>query len=87
MKTMKKSRAFRVCDVQLARANSQTSHTHAVPTIAVLITGKVMSDGQDAQARANAPAPVELKQLDQPGQWVLATTPLVERWALRRPGA
>jgi hypothetical protein len=30
-----------------------------------------MSDGPDAQAKALAPAPVGLKQLDQPGQWLL----------------
>jgi hypothetical protein len=35
------------------------------------VSGKVMSDGPDKQAKANAPAAVGLKQLDQPGQWVL----------------
>jgi hypothetical protein len=65
------SRAFRVYDVRLTREISQTSHTHAVPTIAVLMTGNVLSDGSDAQAKANAPAPVGLKQLTQPGQWIL----------------
>jgi quercetin dioxygenase-like cupin family protein len=65
------SRAFRVYDVHLALATAQTSHTHLVPTIAVLVNGKVMSDGPDKQAKANAPAAVGLKQLDQPGQWVL----------------
>jgi len=66
------SRAFRVYDVRLApRGTSQTSHTHAVPTIAILISGTVMSDGPDAQAKVNAPAPVGLKQLTQPGQWIL----------------
>ena len=66
------SRAFRVYDVRLApKGISQTSHTHAVPTIAVLVSGAVMSDGPDAQAKANAPAPVGLKQLTQPGQWIL----------------
>jgi hypothetical protein len=66
------SRAFRIYDVQLERrATAQTSHTHAVPTIAVLVSGKVMSEGPDTQAKANAPAPVGLKQLDQPGQWLL----------------
>ena len=49
----------------------QTTHTHAVPTVALLVSGKVMSDGPDAQAKALAPAPVGLKQLDQPGQWLL----------------
>jgi hypothetical protein len=70
-KLMTESRAFRIYDVQLARDTSQTSHAHAVPTIAILVSGKVMSDGPDAQAKANAPAAVGLKQLDQPGQWVL----------------
>ena len=65
------SRAFRVYDVHLVLATAQTSHTHLVPTIAVLVAGKVMSDGPDKQAKANAPAAVGLKQLDQPGQWVL----------------
>jgi hypothetical protein len=65
------ARAFRIYDVRLVRERSQTSHTHAVPTIAVLISGTVMSEGSDEQAKANAPAPVGLKQLDRPGQWVL----------------
>ena len=65
------SRALRVYDVRLVRGRSQTTHAHAVPTIAVLVAGKVMSEGSDAQAKALAPAPVGLKQLDQPGQWVL----------------
>ena len=68
---VKESRSFRVYDVRLVRDRSQTSHTHAVPTIAVLLSGKVMSEGPDAQAKANAPAAVGLKQLDRPGQWVL----------------
>ena len=53
------------------RETSQTSHTHAVPTIVVLVNGLVMSDGPDAQAKQHAPAPVGLKQLTQPGQWLL----------------
>lgn len=65
------SRAFRVYDVHFPRETSQTSHTHAVPTIVVLINGNVMSDGPDAQAKQLAPAPVGLKQLTQPGQWLL----------------
>ena len=65
------SRAFRLYDVRLAVATAQTSHTHLVPTVAILVSGKVMSDGPDKQAKANAPAAVGLKQLDQPGQWVL----------------
>ena len=67
----KEGRAFRMYDVRLVLATPQTSHTHPAPTIAVLINGKVMSDGPDTQAKANAPAAVGLKQLDQPGQWLL----------------
>ena len=65
------ARSFRIYDVRLVTAASQTSHTHAVPTVAVLINGIVLSEGPDAQAKALAPAPVGLKRLDQPGQWVL----------------
>lgn len=65
------SRALRIYDVRLVQTTSQTMHTHAVPTVAVLIGGIVMSEGPDTQAKANAPAPVGLKRLDQPGQWVL----------------
>lgn len=64
-------RAFRIYDVNLVSGSPQTTHTHAVPTVALLVSGKVMSDGPDAQAKALAPAPVGLKQLDQPGQWLL----------------
>ena len=58
-------------DVRLVRAAPQTSHTHTVPTVVVVLAGAVMSDGPDGQAKANAPAPVGLKQLDRPGQWLL----------------
>jgi quercetin dioxygenase-like cupin family protein len=64
-------RALRIYDVRLATPTSQTTHTHAVPTVAVLINGIVMSEGPDAQAKALAPAPVGLKRLDSPGQWVM----------------
>jgi hypothetical protein len=67
----RESRAFRVYEVNLGRERLQTSHTHALPTIVVLLSGKVMSDGPDKQAKPNAPAPVGLKQLDGPGQWLL----------------
>jgi hypothetical protein len=65
------TRAFHLYDVRLVRTSPQTTHTHASPTIAVLIGGIVLSEGSDAQAKALAPAPVGLKRLDQPGQWVL----------------
>ena len=67
----KESRSFRVYTVALGKERPQTSHTHAVPTIVLLLRGKVMSDGPDEKAKANAPAAVGLKQLDGPGQWVL----------------
>jgi hypothetical protein len=65
------SRAFRIYDVRLSGGTAQTSHTHAVPTVVILIGGNVMSDGPDTHAKANAPAPVGLKQLTLPGQWIL----------------
>jgi len=67
----KESRSFRVYNVALGKERQQSSHTHAVPTIVVLLRGKVMSEGPDEKAKANAPAPVGLKQIDRPGQWVL----------------
>jgi quercetin dioxygenase-like cupin family protein len=70
-KMVQESRAFRIYDVQLAVNSTQSSHTHTAPTIAVLVRGKVMSDGPDAQAKAWAPAAVGLRQLDQPGQWIV----------------
>jgi quercetin dioxygenase-like cupin family protein len=70
-KQLQESRAFRVYEVQLATSGSQATHTHARPTVVILIRGKVMSDGPDAQTKAYAPAPVGLRQLDQPGQWLV----------------
>jgi hypothetical protein len=70
-KQVQESRAFRIYNVTLALTSSQSTHTHTTPTVAVLIRGKVMSDGPDAQAKAFAPAPVGLRQLDQPGQWLV----------------
>lgn len=70
-KLLQESRAFRLYDVQLSTSASQAAHTHAAPTVVVLVRGKVMSDGPDAQAKAYAPAPVGLRQLDQTGQWLV----------------
>lgn len=64
-------RAFRTYEVRMGRDAAQTSHTHAVPTIVVLLNGLVMSEGPDAKAKALAPAPVGMKQLAQPGEWLL----------------
>ena len=65
------SRAFRIYDLRLARDGSQVTHRHAVPTIAVLVSGTAMSEGPDTQAKADAPPPAGRRQLDQPGQWIL----------------
>jgi hypothetical protein len=70
-KMTSQARSFRLYDVNLTRDTSQTSHMHAVPTVAVLISGTVMSDGPDTHAKANPGAPIGLKQLTQPGQWIL----------------
>jgi quercetin dioxygenase-like cupin family protein len=70
-KMIQESRAFRIYDVQLGVNTTQSSHTHTSPTIAVLAHGKVMSDGPDEKAKAWLPAAVGLRQLDQPGQWIV----------------
>ena len=70
-KMVQETRAFRIYDVNLALNTSQSSHTHTSPTIVILIGGKTMSDGPDAKAKEFAPAPVGLRQLDQPGQWIV----------------
>ena len=64
------SRAFRIYDVRLGREISQTSHAHTAPTIGVLVSGAVLSDGPDTQAKANASAPIGIKQLTEQGQWI-----------------
>jgi quercetin dioxygenase-like cupin family protein len=61
------SRAFRVYDVQLVPQLTQIRHTHATSTIVVLIAGRAMSAG----AESKTAGPVGLKQLVQPGEWVL----------------
>ena len=65
----RESRSFRAYTVSLGK--QQTSHRHAVPTVVVLMSGKVMSDGPSEKAKQNAPAAVGLKQLVVPGEWVL----------------
>jgi quercetin dioxygenase-like cupin family protein len=70
-KMVQETRAFRIYDVNLAPTTSQSSHTHTSPTVVILINGKAMSDGPDAKAKEFAPAPVGLRQLDNPGQWIV----------------
>jgi len=68
-KLAQEGRSFRVYTVNLGK--QQTSHKHAVPTVVVLMSGKVMSDGPSEKAKQNAPAAVGLKQLVVPGEWLL----------------
>ncbi len=70
-KMIQETRAFRIYETNLTLATSQSSHTHTSPTVAILISGKTMSDGPDAKAKEFAPAPVGLRQLDSPGQWIV----------------
>jgi quercetin dioxygenase-like cupin family protein len=64
------SRAFRVYDVKLEDRRFQVSHTHQVPVIAILMAGKVISEGAEIKPETGTAPPSGLKQLDQPGQWV-----------------
>jgi quercetin dioxygenase-like cupin family protein len=80
----RESRSFRVYTVSLGRDRRQTSHTHAVPTIVILLGGKVMSDGPGEKAKEHVPAAVGLKQLDGTGQWLLV--PAGDRHHLVRLG-
>ena len=66
----RESRAFRVYDVRLVPGMTQTFHAHAVPTIALLMSGRAMSAGAENKTGDPA-APVGLKQLVQAGEWVL----------------
>jgi hypothetical protein len=70
-KLVTESRAFRIYDVRLGQQAPQTSHTHQVPTVVIVLNGFIMSDGPNAKAKDYAPAAVGLKQLDQTGQWLL----------------
>jgi quercetin dioxygenase-like cupin family protein len=63
------SRAFRIYDVRLLSEQSQIFHLHAVPTIAVLISGRAMSAGEES--KTDPSAPIGLKQLVETGEWVL----------------
>ena len=47
----KESRSFRVYTVALGKDRQQTSHTHQVPTIVMLLSGKVMSEGRTRRPR------------------------------------
>jgi hypothetical protein len=64
------SPSLRVYDAQLAGNNIQISHVHAVPAVAVLIKGKVLSQGPENKDKAIGDVASGLKQLDGTGQWV-----------------
>ena len=64
------SPSFSVYDAQLADNNLQISHTHAAPAVAILIKGRVLSQGPENKDKAIGEVVSGLKQLDRPGQWV-----------------
>ena len=66
-----RSRLLQLTDWDSSDIVLLATHTHTAPTVVVLVRGKVMSDGPDKQAKAFAPAPVGLRQLDQTGQWLV----------------
>jgi hypothetical protein len=66
------SPALRAYDVRLGEETFQVSHVHAVPAVAVLVTGRIISQGAEIESGDGSEAPTGVKQLDQPGQWVFA---------------
>jgi quercetin dioxygenase-like cupin family protein len=51
------TRAFRIYDVRLQADRVETSHTHSIPVVVVLVTGKVAETGNT-------------RRLEQPGDWL-----------------
>jgi hypothetical protein len=68
------SPSFRAFDLKLTDKNTQISHVHTVPAVAVLVSGKVLSQGPESKAAEIGQAPTGLKQLDQRGQWLFVPT-------------
>jgi len=64
------SGSFRVYDAQLTDKKSQIHHVHAAPAVAILIKGRMLSQGPENKDKTIGEVPSGLKQLDQPGQWV-----------------
>ena len=64
------SASLRVYDAQLADDNRQISHVHAAPAVAILISGRVLSQGPEYKDKTIGEVASGLKQLDRPGQWV-----------------
>jgi hypothetical protein len=71
VKLAAESAALGAYDIQLAENNFQVSHAHTVPTVVVLVKGRILSQGPESKDPAIGAAPTGLKQLDQSGQWVL----------------
>jgi hypothetical protein len=72
MTVVAESSSFRAFDVQLNNKNTQVSHVHTVPTVTVLISGKVLSQGPESKDAEIGTAPTGLKQLTERGEWLLA---------------
>jgi hypothetical protein len=70
MTQVAESDGFRAFEVKLTDAKTQVHHTHTVPAVTVLVTGKVLSQGPESKETDIGQAPTGLKQLDQPGQWL-----------------
>jgi hypothetical protein len=70
MNPIAESPSFRAFDIKLTDKNTQISHVHTVPAVAVLVTGKILSQGPESKAAEVGNAPSGLKQLDQRGQWL-----------------
>jgi len=64
------SAAFHVYDAELGDNNHQITHVHSAPTVAIIIEGKVLSQGPENKDKAIGDVASGLKQLDRPGQWV-----------------
>lgn len=64
------SQTLRAYDVQMGEDTFQVSHVHAVPTVAVLVEGRIISQGAEIESGPGSEAPTGVKQLDQAGQWV-----------------
>jgi hypothetical protein len=64
------SPSFRAYEAQLADNNLQISHVHAAPAVAILIKGKVLSQGPENKDKAIGEVASGLKQLDRTGQWL-----------------
>jgi hypothetical protein len=64
------SASFGAYELRLADNNFQVSHVHTAPAVAVLVKGRILSQGSESKDPKIGEAPSGLKQLDQPGQWV-----------------